>query len=340
VAFLRGRFVYACQGSDRFFYSEIGDASDLGGLNFATAESAADPIVALAVLNDELAVFGASSAEFWTVTADPNAPFQPALGRGYQRGCAARDSVAFGDNALFWVGDNRVVYRAGSVPQRISSPSIEDRLRQCADIANVSAWTATFEGHELYVLNIPGVGTYAYDISRAGNAAGAYGDSYSRGEWSEWRSFGRTTFRGQVAVTVNDQTYVGDDRTNDVWVLRNGVFQDGGDPLVRVASAFINVEEGTPRCNNLVLHGLVGQGGPSGPGAAPLVELRWSDDQGRTFTPWRAASLGRRGAYYTRVFWQRLDCLRAPGRLVEVRCGDPVSLVLSHLEMNVMRPAT
>ena len=34
----------------------------------------------------------------------------------------------------------------------------------------------TFEGHELYVLNIPGIGSYAYDISRIGTTAGAYGD--------------------------------------------------------------------------------------------------------------------------------------------------------------------
>jgi hypothetical protein len=118
-----------------------------------------------------------------------------------------------------------------------------------------------------------------------------------------------------------------------------GAHADGVDPLVRVASAFIKVEEGSPRCNNLVLHGVMGVGNPVNPGVDPVVEMRWSDDQGRTFTDWRKASLGRGGAYRTRVFWTRLDCMRAPGRLVEVRCSDPVNVVFSHLELNATRPA-
>jgi hypothetical protein len=106
-----------------------------------------------------------------------------------------------------------------------------------------------------------------------------------------------------------------------------------------MASAFIKIEEGRPRCQNIVLHGVVGQGLASGQGSAPIVEMRWSDDQGRTFSDWRAAQLGPLGKYRTRPFWQRLGLLRAPGRLVQVRCSDPVNVVFSHLELNADRPA-
>ena len=340
VAWLRGRFVYLAAGSGMFWYSEINDAANVTGLDFATAESAADPNVAVGVLNDELVFFGRQSVEFWSVSADASAPFQPNVGRGFQRGCAAQGSVAFADNALFWVGDNRVVYRVGNAPQRVSSNSIEDRLRQCATPADITAWTATFEGHELYVLTAPGVGTYAYDISRVGTAAGAYGDSYQRGEWAEWRSWGRPVFRGWCAAVVDDVTWLGDDTTGDLWPLRTGLWTDAGGPLTRMASAFIKVEEGTPRCNNLVLHGAMGVGNAVDPGARPVVEMRYSDDQGRTFSDWRKAGLGRAGRYQTRAFWQRLGCMRAPGRLVEIRCSDPVNVVFSHLELNAARPAT
>ena len=335
VAWLAGRFVYVCVGTDTFWYSDVNDAASVNGLSFATAESYPDATLAVGVLNEELVFFGAASVEFWQTTTDANAPFQPIVGRGFQRGCAARDSVVFADNALFWVGDNRVVYRVGaSAPLRVSSSSIEDKLRQCGDISAVSAWAATFEGHELYVLTIPGVGSYAYDCSRIG------AHEFDRGEWGEWRSWGRDAFRGQVAIRTGDVTYVGDDAVGTIWSMQVGVYQDGPNPMVRQASAFIKVEEGTPRCNNLVLHGVMGVGATVDPGADPIVEMRWSDDQGRTFVDWRKASLGRRGRYAGRAFWQRLDCMRAPGRLVEVRCADPVNVVFSHLELNATRPAT
>jgi hypothetical protein len=342
VAYLAGRFVYVCQNSDRFYWSEVNDPSNIDGLSFATNESGPDATVGVAVLNDELVFFGAQTVEFWSPNTgagltDP--AFTPIEGRGYQRGCASRDTIAYADNSLFWVGDNRVVYRVGQTPTRISSSSIEDKLRQCANIGGCTAIVLTFEGHEFYVLNVPGVGSYAYDISRIGTTAGAYGDSYERGEWSEWASYGRDTFRGRVALTFGGAQYLGDDTTNDVGVMQVGTYTDYGGPMTRLASAFIKIEEGSPRCDNLVLHGVMGVGNATGPGANPVVEMRYSDDGGRTFKRWRAGKLGPQGRYLTRAFWQRLDQMRAPGRLIEVRCSDPVNVVLSHLELNASRPA-
>ena len=338
VVFLGGRFVYALVGSDTFYWSEINDAANIDGLSFATAESCPDPIAALAILNDQLMIFGTASVETWQVGDDADAPFTPVEGRGYQRGCASRDAVAFADNALFWIGDNRVVYRTQDTPSRVSSSSIEDKLRQCDDVSDCTALNATFEGHEFYVLNVPGVGTYAYDASRIGTQAGAYGDSYSRGEWSEWSSFGRSQFRGRCALSVDGTTHIGDDTTNDVWTMAVGVYRDGVDPLVRTAAAFIKVEEGSPRCDNLVLHCVAGVGAPTDPGADPVAEMRYSDDQGRTFGPWRQAPLGLMGAYFQRTAWRRLGRMRAPGRLVEIRVSDPVNAAFSHLELNASRP--
>jgi hypothetical protein len=339
VAWLQGRFIYMATGTDTFWYSEIDDAANVTGLDFAQANSAPDPNVAVAILNEQAVIFGTQSVEFWSTTTSATAPLQPNVGRGFQRGCAARDTITFSDNSLFWVGDDLVVYRVGNSPTRISSSTIEDYLRQCTDVANLSALALMFEGHEFYVLNIPGIGSFAYDISRIGTQAQAYGDSYERGEWQQWASYGQTTFRGQVGVMMAGVAYVGDAATNDLWTMKVGAFTDANGPFTRMASSFIKIEEGNPRCLNIIVHGVVGQGNPSGAGANPLIEMRWSDDQGRTFSNWRAAQLGPVGAYYTRAFWQRLGLLRAPGRLVQIRCSDPVNVVFSHLELNADRPA-
>ncbi len=324
-----------------FYWSNVSDAANVGGLSFASQQMATDTTIGVAALNNQLAFFGTASVEFWSpnTNAGPTDPaFTPNLSSSFQRGCAARDTIAYADNSLFWVGDNRVVYRVGNVPQRISSSSIEDKLRQCATIGACTAFVATFEGHEFYVLNIAGVGSYAYDISRIGTTAGAYGDSYERGEWSEWRSYGRAQFRGRCAAVWQGQVLIGDDTTSDIGAMQVGTWTDYGGPIERIASAFIKIEEGAPRCDSLVLHAVMGVGNPVDPGSQPVAELRWSDDQGRTFHNWRAAPLGVQGRYRNRAEWRRLGLMRAPGRLVEVRITDPVDAAISHLELNAARP--
>ena len=274
VAYLAGRFAFACTGSATWFYSELSDGTDETGLDFLNNNDSAAPNRAVAVLNDQLVFFTDSTVAFWspsdtTDATDSVLPFSPNEGRGFQRGIAARDTLCFADNSLIWVGENGVVYRSSNTPGRISSSSIEDKIRQCLDWPSLSAFVATFEGHELYVLTIPGVGTYAYDLSRIGTIQGAYGDSYNRGLWSEWESWGCETFRGRVAATQDTAAagfpggsvvYVGDVVTNDLWQMQVGQWTDAGGPLVRRAFAFIKIEEGRPRMDGLVLHCVTGVG--------------------------------------------------------------------------------
>jgi hypothetical protein len=384
VAYLAGRFVFTDTGSAQWTYSEVNDAGNETGLDFANNNVSAAPNVAVRVLNDKLAFFTTTNVEFWSANTDVSTaattPFLPDLSGGYQRGAASRDTVCFADNALFWVGDNGVVYRSGGEPTRISSSSIGDKLRQCPNWASLSAFVVGFEGHEFYVLNIPGVGTYAYDISRVGTIEGSYGDSYARGEWAQWSSWNRDTFRCKTAAVFhessqppggNQATFVGDDTTGEVWEMKVGAWTDGGpggytgletttdyrgleatpvtaleatilpagDPLIRQACAFIKIEEGRPRMDSLVLHCVTGVGNAVDPGSAPIVEMSWSDDMGRTWERWRQARLGAMGDYTARCSWQRLGVMRAPGRLIRVRCSEPVDVAFSHLELNPLRPA-
>jgi hypothetical protein len=139
---------------------------------------------------------------------------------------------------------------------------------------------------------------------------------------------------------VGGTVYVGDDQTNDVGTMQMGVYSDYSGALERQASAFIKVEEGNPRCLNLVLQCVMGVGNAVDPGSRAVAEMRYSDDEGRTFCRWRQAGLGLVGKYrHPRALWQRLGSLRSPGRLVEVRCTDPVNATFSHLELNASRPA-
>lgn len=321
VKYFGERFVYSVLGSDRNYYSEINDAANIDGLSFFTSESSADPETAVEVLGDEMFMFGVDSTEIWSVSDDLTAPYQRNTGRKFERGCASRDTVSPSiDNALFWVGDDRIVYRSESVPKRVSTHGIEDKLRQCEEIASCTGWGQVVDRHAGYLLNIPGVGSFMLDIQT--------------GNWSEWQSYGRDTFRGHVACAVDGVVFVGDDVTNDIWTLTPGVYTDGTDPMVRIVSCFYVSNSRFERCDRLSVISSKGVGNNVDPGSDPVIEMRYSDDQAATFSDWRQASIGRIGEYRKRALWRRLGAIRAPGRYFEFRCSDPVLAVFQTVFMN------
>lgn len=327
VAVFAGRFIYPQAGSGRFYWSEVNDAANIDGLSFATAEGSPDATIGVRVYSDVMQFFGGETVETWYASGDPDTPFQKSTGRTYARGCASRDAIALLDNTAFWVGEDRNVYRGGDVPQRVSTHGIEDALRRCTTISATTAIAFTFEGHPFYVLNIPGQGSFAYDVAGGPN-----------GEWAEWESYGRTVFRGRVAAQIDGAVYIGDDTTNAIYTLAKGTHQDVGGQLRRIASAFAEVDTGRPRCNVIALTCAKGVGNTIDPGLNPLVEMKFSDDMGKTWSPWRSGALGKIGEYDTKVWWRRLGLMRSPGRVFEFRCADPVLATFSHLTINETRP--
>ena len=324
VAFLAGRFVYGQSGGDRFYWSDTNDAASIDGLSFSSAEASADQIVGLLEVSGSLLIFGGKTVEFWAPTGDNDDPFQRSSASRLMRGCGSRDSIVAMDNTAFWVGEDCVVYRAESAPQRVSTHGIEAALRRTADLSLVRAFEAPVEGHKFYVLKIPGEGSFVYDVATQ--------------QWAEWSTYEADTFRGQCGVLVGSSALVGDDDTGQIWTLTPGVYADDGDPITFLASAFISLDDGPERCNNIVLQGARGVGLATGQGSAPLTEMRYSDDQGKTWCDWRQASLGAVGEYSRRAVWQQLGMIREPGRLIEIRTTDPVLATMTGLLVNVKRP--
>lgn len=325
VVFFGGRFVYSEQDSDRFHWSAIDDATVIEDLDFATGESSPDPIVGMAVMNDVMALFGSAGAEFWTVSSDPDAPFQRNEGDTYSKGCASRDAIVGLDNGLIFVGTDLLVYRTGNEAQAISTHTVSNMLRQCADLSACTAFGAVLEGHAFYVLNIAGVGTQVYDAETK--------------EWAAWGSYGKAVFRGRCAATHDAVVLVGDDTTDSIYSLTYGAYYDATtDAIERVASLFIPHTGDPIRMESITLYGARGVGLATGQGSDPLVELRYSRDEGRTWSPWKAASLGVTGAYRKPPRWRGFRQMNAPGWHVEVRTTDPVLATFEKLAINERRP--
>lgn len=330
VAVLYNIFIFTVAGSTQFFFSSVGDATTINAANFSNAQTSPDPIIEVQVLAEELYFFKGTAVEIWYFTGSLTAPFALSQGRTYARGCASQGSVVTKvDNALVWVADDFSVYRSSNVPLKISTPYIDDRIRACG-ISGVSQSLAFYlgvEGHALYVLNLPTINeSYAYDASTK--------------EWARWGS--ESNFQTDPGVYIgacaagqaSTDIFVGSYISGQVFTLDSNTYTDNGNAIKTVASGVILINGGTKRCNNVSLQCVRGGGTPS---YNPIVEMRFSDDAGRTWTSWLPGNLGFAGQYDYKATWRYLGLMSSPGRYFEWTVSDSVPFTIESASFNEAR---
>jgi hypothetical protein len=81
---------------------------------------------------------------------------------------------------------------------------------------------------------------------------------------------------------------------------------------------------------------LIQKGLPTATGIDPQVMLRWSDDGGHTWSNSHWRSMGKTGAYSTRVIWRRLGMtLKLRDRVYEVSATDPIKIAIMGAELQM-----
>lgn len=321
---LGARFYFLEEDSDRWWFSAVDDPFTIDGLAFATAESAPDASVGAQVLGDEAWFFGVETVEVWYQTGDADAPLQRSQGRRFDKGCVSRDSLVKLDNSIFWATTDHTVCRADNVPDVISEPWIEEKLEACDDLSECTAYVTAWPGHLFYVLNIPGQGTFAYDVTTK--------------TWSEFATKDRDNFRVSCGVVTSIETggnaWMGDAEDGHIWAWEASQYKDKLEPMQRAVSFAARVESGRIPCVRFELQCKVGVGNEDC--AAPLVEMRYSNDLGQTWSTPRSRSLGAKGQYapHHRPKWLKLGLMRSPGRMFEVMCADEVQFMVHNAFVN------
>jgi hypothetical protein len=297
-------FLVAVRQDTGTVYFRVPGDTTWNALDFFSAEREPDPAICVRTLTDLLYVFGTSSIEPFTLTGNAEAPFSRLAGSGADRGTKDRDSVVRADNTLVWVGENNIPYRLAGVPQAIANPGIVDAIQRSG---TASAWTYSEAGHTFYVLKLDEE-SLAYDLAT--------------GEWHtlEW-SVSTGAYDGNTAYACSGDTICTlQDRPDDY-----------DSEITRIFTAVAPTERpGTCDCIEVALS----------PGTTPILDepaelqMRWSDDQARTWTDWRTAYTGFGGQYRTRVRYRRLGMIDSPGRVFEFRMTDPVEIRFSGVDMN------
>lgn len=316
VACIDSVFILSVANSQVFYWLNPGETSP-DPLNFASVERIPDNIVAVRVILDEIWFLGSQGPEVWTSTGDFNAPYRRITGRVYTEGCADKHSVAAtsskGLPCLIWVTDKKSVVLAQGTPSRISNDAIEEALRGST---NIRAWGFRQARHNFYVLTCD-QGTFVFDISK--------------GNWARWDSYGHAYWIAHLGTQIGQDVYAGDATSNKIFHLSEGS-NDDGQPVIREVSGFVIHQDNQVPVYSVNIRMNVGWNTLTD--TIPVIELRWSDDLGATWTDYMSASIGGVGEYSTDITFRSLGLMFRPGREFELRFSEDTSIRLDYATMN------
>lgn len=308
VTFIAGLFVYARAGSRKFYWSAVLDGRTIDALDFASAESDASYIIDTLAVGDVLYHGCKGKIESWVPTGDGTLPFQRVTMRTTTKGVVAVGCMVELDNALHFIGNDRIIYRMGDVPERISNHGIEEQL---AASATFRLFRFYYQGHAILCVKLDS-GTWGFDVLT--------------NEWHERTSWGLTNWNVQCSAIQSDGTSIfGSATTADLYI--HSGWQEAGDALSREFTAAVPLED-PDSIDEVEIEANTGAADLSA-GDDPQIEMRFSRDRGSTWSDWRAVSLGAVGQYRKRPRWRRLGTFDAPGALLHFRTTDPVPLRVS-----------
>jgi len=356
VTYLDGRFIF-CRGDDsKVWCTDLLAGGSIDPLNFASAESAPDPVVNVFANNGELWVFGTQTTEVWSNVGGTGFPFAPIQSASINTGCMGASTVCALSGTLFWLGRDQsgscMVYMAnGYSAQRVSTHAVEWQMQEYLTAPPFYGYNDQLpfafgyqqDGHTFYVLTFPtsGSSTWVYDMAtqswheRAGYDSGAF-----------------ARYRPQChACMIDPETgntivnLVGDYEKNIIYTLDLDTYYDfdtgvAGYVPQKWLRTWRALPTGTSNLKRTAHHSLqldceTGVHDTAiGPVVDPQVSLRWSDDGGHTWSNARSVNMGATANYSKRVIWRRLGAtMKLRDRVYEVSGTDAVKIAIMGAEL-------
>jgi hypothetical protein len=330
AAYADGFFLALNSATGLVLLSALNDGTtwNLGGAfeAFFQRELFPDPWQTLfADSNNLIWLLGTETFEVWYNTGVGLQPWAPLSGLNGLYGIISPWAFVVTALGNFWLSANRqgagqFVGTSGSIPQPILSYAFDTAVGtyfHAGQVVNAECMAYQQLGHTFVLIHFPSVpATWCYDVTEQSWA--------ERGQWNPttglfglWtprvyqRAFGKDLVAGWTGNMLCDM--------NTAYTTEF----DGATGIVRerTTPGLVDEHKRRPITQMELLMDVGMTPLQTGLGSNPLVTLRTSVDGGRTFGNERQASLGKIGAYRTRVYWQQLG---APADAVfRVRSSDP-----------------
>jgi hypothetical protein len=301
VDFINNQFLYT--DSQFTTVSNVGDGTTANGLNKIGEETNPDSLVRDYVFDELIYRFGTRTIATWYNSGEGNPPIEKLQGRTFEVGLAAIHSVANTDNALYWLADDRRIYRTTAGTKEVISTNpisneIDGYAKQAiTNISDAIGSTFTMDNDSFYVLTFP-----------SNNKTFLYNETLGELGWSELSSGtqgGR--YQGNSFMDAYGKTFVADVTNGNVYTLDFDTYTNNDDPIrrERVTGSVNGDLVGKPGARlqmskaKFIME--TGVGLISGQGDDPRIMIEYSDDGGRTFQHGAWPRVGRLGEFTLQV---------------------------------------
>jgi hypothetical protein len=326
VVYIDGYFCLTTD-SKKFIVSALNDGLSYNALDFGTAESDPDEIVAPIVFKNQLFIGGSQTIEAFQNIGGADFPFQR-TGLFLSKGISSPFSIQSIQDTFVFVGaganESPAIWAfAGNEVQKISTTAIDKELSALTDaqISEIYSWAYAEKGAYFVGFALPGT-TLVYDtISK---------------RWHERKSFvdgALGAYRVTALVRAYNQIWAGDLVDGRVGLLDQETYTEYGEVIQRtiVTQPFQNNMESfvVPELELTVESGVGNSASRD-----PMVGLERSRD-GKTWSDARYRKIGKVGEYDRRVIWNR-NGRASRFELFRFTMSDPVKPVFIQLTADIL----
>lgn len=319
IAYLNGFYGY--DGDEgRFNISDNGDAATVNPLAVGIANSNGDPIVRVYAYDQLLYLFGTKTIEPWYYSGSGNLNFDRMDQAISQTGLGAVHSLSSDDNQMYFLGDDKSVYRMkGGSSEKISTEQVSRKIQLFTIVSDAIGFCMSLEGQDFYCITFPTADkTFLYSAT-----------------FNYWVTLSTGMSGGQYLATSYAYCYgrhfVSDSRTGSINYLDDKSHDDAGEARLRVRymSPITSANMGGTSRRRIVSGGIeldmeTGQGLATGQGVDPVLMIDASGDGGYTFQNERFIPIGEMGRYdYKPQYDEFTDGYSIVYR---IKCSDPIYL--------------
>lgn len=317
VTIINNQFLYTLATVS--FLAAPGDPLSVSGLDGVGAESSPDDLVRDYVFNQTIYRFGVRTTEPWYNSETGRPPIDRIDGQEFSVGLGAIHSVANTDNAIYWLGDDKAVYRvSGGINERISSDGISNSIENMTKFDDAFGQTFTLQGQDFYMISFP-----------SENVTFVINEKLGVDGWFNLSSgTGNDIYSGTSIIEVYDKLIVGSGGKN--LELKLNEFTQDTDTMLRTRiTSSINGDLLQSKGHEVKMSRIefimeVGVGLALGQGENPRLMVEGSFDGARGFSPLDWVEIGRAGEHTLRVEVFHFETFT--DLILRISMSDPVPL--------------
>lgn len=348
VEYLDGFFAALIGNTAQWYVSAPADGTTWDAAQKTVISVFSDNVVSMKALQRYLCFFGTKKSVCYYNSGN-TFPFDVAPGGFTDQGSGAAFGIGQADNTLFGVWadpmGSGIAFRInGTTFQRISTHAIELEWQGYSTISDAVFMSYQSIGHTICQWSFPTAGkTWCYDVAT--------------GLWHQRTFFqngNHLAHRAQMHTSAFGKHLVGGQYSGTIYQMNSPVLSagnwnfvtDAGNPIVRVRRApYVGTAGVRNYFSSLEIIGDTGLGpniplqDGSGNNRGPQLMVRWSDDNGHTWSDFRYIDMGQIGQYGIRmILWQLGSVWGSIGRVFELSFSDAAPLRITDADL-VATPA-